>query len=227
MLAQWPRRRSRSSLGPVRASKEKIDSGQGRRDPRPDRAGRPRWTACARHRAGDRSGHRAAARSSAKVFSQLPMRSRSPEDAILASNTSSISITVLGANDQVASDRVIGMHFMNPVPLMVLVEVIRGQDTSDRHHQMRVMDLRQRRSARHRSRPTDYPGFISNRDVAAHDQRGRLYCLMEGVSTREGIDSDHEAGNEPPDGPAHPGGLHRPRRLCGDSRRPEERSRRR
>src|SRR6476660_7045358 len=83
-----------------------------------------------------------------------------PPDAILASNTSSISITRLGAATA-RPDKVIGMHFMNPVPLMALVEVIRGQATSDSPTQA-VMDLA-RGLGKTPVEVNDFPGFVSNR----------------------------------------------------------------
>ncbi len=121
-----------------------------------------------------------------------------PEDAILASNTSSISITILGAATK-RSSKVIGMHFMNPVPLMKLVEVIRGQDTDGRDDARRdgVVDGR---SARCRSRRSDYPGFISNRVLMPMINEA-AFCLMEGVSSREGIDEIMKLGMNHPMGP--------------------------
>ena len=107
-----------------------------------------------------------------------------PAEAILATNTSSISITVLGAATGRA-DRVIGMHFMNPVPLMPLVEVIRGQDTSD-ETAAAVMDYATA-LGKTPVAASDYPGFVSNRVLLPMINEA-AYCLMEGVSSREGID---------------------------------------
>ncbi len=107
-----------------------------------------------------------------------------PAEAILATNTSSISITVLGAATGRA-DRVIGMHFMNPVPLMPLVEVIRGQDTSD-ETAASVMDYAIS-LGKTPVEANDYPGFVSNRVLLPMINEA-AYCLMEGVSSREGID---------------------------------------
>ena len=118
-------------------------------------------------------------------------------DAILASNTSSISITVLGAQTE-RSDKVIGMHFMNPVPLMVLVEVIRGQDTSDETTQ-RVMEM-SRALGKTPVEANDYPGFISNRVLMPMINEA-AFCLMEGVSSREGIDEIMKLGMNHPMGP--------------------------
>ncbi len=120
-----------------------------------------------------------------------------PAAAILASNTSSISITWLGAQTR-RPDRVIGMHFMNPVPLMALVEVVRGQDTSDATTRW-VMEC----AAALGKTPVaanDYPGFISNRVLMPMINEA-AYCLMEGVSTREGIDQIMKLGMNHPMGP--------------------------
>jgi 3-hydroxybutyryl-CoA dehydrogenase len=119
------------------------------------------------------------------------------KDAILASNTSSISITVLGAVTR-RPDRVIGMHFMNPVPLMVLVEIIRGQDTSDATSK-RVADIA-RALGKTPVEANDYPGFVSNRVLMPMINEA-AYCLMEGVSTREGIDEIMKLGMNHPMGP--------------------------
>ncbi|MEO6463625.1 MAG: 3-hydroxyacyl-CoA dehydrogenase NAD-binding domain-containing protein, partial [Candidatus Eisenbacteria bacterium] len=108
-----------------------------------------------------------------------------PEEAILASNTSSISITALAAVTRRA-DRVIGMHFMNPVPVMALVEIIRGLATSDatcaRVHQW-TEEL-----GKTPVEVQDYPGFVSNRVLMPMINEA-IYCLMEGVATKEAIDS--------------------------------------
>ncbi|MEO0480422.1 MAG: 3-hydroxybutyryl-CoA dehydrogenase [Planctomycetota bacterium] len=120
-----------------------------------------------------------------------------PESAILASNTSSISITVLGAATK-RSDRVIGMHFMNPVPLMKLVEVIRGQDTSD--ETTKVVMAQSEALGKIPVEAQDYPGFISNRVLMPMINEA-AFCLMEGVSTREGIDEIMKLGMNHPMGP--------------------------
>ena len=117
--------------------------------------------------------------------------------AILASNTSSISITVLGAATG-RSDRVIGMHFMNPVPLMKLVEVIRGQDTSDATTDW-VIEC-SRSIGKVPVAAEDYPGFISNRVLMPMINEA-AFCLMEGVSDREGIDEIMKLGMNHPMGP--------------------------
>lgn len=117
-----------------------------------------------------------------KIFSAAD--EAAPAEAILATNTSSISITVLAAATGRA-DRVIGMHFMNPVPLMPLVEVIRGQDTSD-ETAATVMDYATS-LGKTPVEASDYPGFVSNRVLLPMINEA-AYCLMEGVSSREGID---------------------------------------
>ncbi len=129
------------------------------------------------------------------LFEQLD--GLAPAGTILASNTSSISITVLGAATGRA-DRVIGMHFMNPVPLMVLVEVIRGQDTSDETTQA-VMQWAEG-LGKTPVEANDYPGFISNRVLMPMINEA-AYCLMEGVSSREGIDQIMKLGMNHPMGP--------------------------
>lgn len=120
-----------------------------------------------------------------------------PEDGILASNTSSISITLLGAATKRPAS-VIGMHFMNPVPLMKLVEVIRGQDTSDETTD-RVMAIASE-LGKTPVEANDYPGFISNRVLMPMINEA-AYCLMEGVSSREGIDEIMKLGMNHPMGP--------------------------
>jgi 3-hydroxybutyryl-CoA dehydrogenase len=130
-----------------------------------------------------------------KVFRQADQAL--PREAVLASNTSSISITELGAVTQ-RPDRVIGMHFMNPVPLMALVEVIRGQDTSDATTAS-VMAWA-KALGKTPVEAHDYPGFVSNRVLMPMINEA-AYCLMEGVSTREGIDEIMKLGMNHPMGP--------------------------
>jgi 3-hydroxybutyryl-CoA dehydrogenase len=120
-----------------------------------------------------------------------------PKEAILASNTSSISITTLGAATK-RSTQVVGMHFMNPVPLMKLVEVIRGQDTDDATTSA-VVDW-SKALGKVPVEAHDYPGFISNRVLMPMINEA-AYCLMEGVSTREGIDEIMKLGMNHPMGP--------------------------
>lgn len=130
-----------------------------------------------------------------KVFESLD--SIAPEGAILATNTSSISITEIAARTKRA-DRVIGMHFMNPVPVMTLVEVIRGHETSDE-----TTDAVVRASRALGKEPVeanDYPGFVSNRVLMPMINEA-VFCLMEGVATREGIDTVMKLGMAHPMGP--------------------------
>jgi 3-hydroxybutyryl-CoA dehydrogenase len=131
----------------------------------------------------------------AALFEQLD-RMVKPE-GILASNTSSISITRLGA----ATDRpekVIGMHFMNPVPLMSLVEVIRGQATSDQTTR-RVMELA-RMLGKTPVEVNDYPGFVSNRVLMPMINEA-IFAVFEGVASAEAIDQVMRLGMNHPMGP--------------------------
>ena len=117
--------------------------------------------------------------------------------AILATNTSSISITEIAAVTKRA-DRVIGMHFMNPVPLMKLVEIIRGQETSD----ATTKTIVECSSSLDKTpvEANDYPGFVSNRVLMPMINEA-IYCLMEGVATKEGIDTVMKLGMNHPMGP--------------------------
>jgi 3-hydroxybutyryl-CoA dehydrogenase len=117
--------------------------------------------------------------------------------AILASNTSSIPITLLAAATR-RPDRFIGMHFMNPVPLMKLVEVIRGADTSE-ETLAAVVEAGQKMGKQvHSCR--DFPGFISNR-VLMPMLNEAIFCLNEGVATAEDIDAIMKLGMNHPMGP--------------------------
>jgi len=120
-----------------------------------------------------------------------------PKDAILASNTSSISITELAAVTGRA-DRVIGMHFMNPVPVMALVEIIRGLATSDTTY-ARVRQWTEE-LGKTPVEVMDYPGFVSNRVLMPMINEA-VFCLMEGVASREAIDSVMKLGMNHPLGP--------------------------
>jgi len=120
-----------------------------------------------------------------------------PADAILATNTSSISITELAAATKRA-DRVIGMHFMNPVPVMQLVEIIRGLATSDATYD-RVRALTEE-LGKTPVEVMDYPGFVSNRVLMPMINEA-VFCLMEGVATKEAIDSVMKLGMNHPLGP--------------------------
>jgi 3-hydroxybutyryl-CoA dehydrogenase len=118
-------------------------------------------------------------------------------EAILASNTSSISITRLGAATG-RPDRVIGMHFMNPVPLMQLVEVIRGQATSEATTRA-VMDL-SRALGKTPVEVNDFPGFVSNRVLMPMINEA-IFAVYEGVATAEAIDEVMKLGMNHPMGP--------------------------
>jgi len=118
-------------------------------------------------------------------------------DCILASNTSSISITKIGASTR-RPDKVIGMHFMNPVPVMTLVEVIRGIATSDETYG-RVEAL-SKTMGKTPIEVNDYPGFISNRVLMPMINEA-IFALFEGVATPEAIDGVMKLGMNHPMGP--------------------------
>ena len=118
-------------------------------------------------------------------------------DAILASNTSSISITALAAKTK-RPERVIGMHFMNPVPVMKLVEVIRGLQTSD-EVTTTVMET-SRALGKEPVEVNDFPGFVSNRVLMPMINEA-VFCLMEGVAEAEAIDTVMKLGMNHPMGP--------------------------
>ena len=120
-----------------------------------------------------------------------------PPEAILASNTSSISITKLGAVTK-RPDKVIGMHFMNPVPVMKLVEVIRGLATSDETYE-RVRELSEK-LGKTALDCHDSPGFVSNRVLMPMINEA-IFTLHEGVATRESIDGIMKLGMNHPMGP--------------------------
>jgi len=130
-----------------------------------------------------------------KIFSQLD--EFTDRDVILVSNTSSISLTELGAATK-RPDKVIGMHFMNPVPLMKLVEVIRGIDTSEAT--TKATTGLAERLGKTPVEAEDYPGFISNR-ILCPMLNEAAYALMEGVGTREAIDTVMKLGMNHPMGP--------------------------
>jgi len=117
--------------------------------------------------------------------------------AVLATNTSSISITKLAALTK-RPGSVIGMHFMNPVPMMQLVEVIRGIATTDEVC-AGVMDL-SRRMGKTPVEVNDFPGFVSNRVLMPMINEA-VFCLMEGVGTPEAIDTVMKLGMNHPMGP--------------------------
>jgi 3-hydroxybutyryl-CoA dehydrogenase len=117
--------------------------------------------------------------------------------AVLATNTSSISITEIGRRTS-RPDRVIGMHFMNPVPVMKLVEIIRGLATSDQTTRY-VMDVAQQ-LGKTPVEVNDYPGFVSNRVLMPMINEA-IYCLMEGVGEAKAIDEVMTLGMNHPMGP--------------------------
>lgn len=131
----------------------------------------------------------------ASVFKELD--SVTDASAILATNTSSISITEIGAHTG-RPDKVVGMHFMNPVPLMKLVEVIRGQETSD--ETTAAVVACSEALGKVPVEASDYPGFVSNRVLMPMINEA-VYCLMEGVATEEGIDTVMKLGMNHPMGP--------------------------
>jgi len=131
----------------------------------------------------------------AKVFQTLDEIAR--PGVILASNTSSISITKIASKTK-RPDRVIGMHFMNPVPMMTLVEIVRGLATSDATYQ----DTKQLAESFGKTpvEVNDFPGFVSNRVLMPMINEA-VYCVMEGVGTAEAIDSVMTTGMNHPMGP--------------------------
>ena len=118
-------------------------------------------------------------------------------EVILASNTSSISMTALAAITS-RPDRFIGMHFMNPVPVMVLVEVIRALQTSDRTFEttMKLAETLEKKPVA----VNDAPGFVSNRVLMPLINEA-AYCVMEGVATAEAVDAVMKTGMNHPMGP--------------------------
>jgi 3-hydroxybutyryl-CoA dehydrogenase len=120
-----------------------------------------------------------------------------PAHAILASNTSSISITEIAAQTR-RPEQVIGMHFMNPVPVMKLVEIIRGLATSE-ETTARTVALSEA-VGKTVAEAQDYPGFVANRILMPMINEG-IFCLMEGVATREAIDTVMKLGMNHPMGP--------------------------
>ena len=119
------------------------------------------------------------------------------DGAVLASNTSSIPITRLAAVTS-RPERVVGMHFMNPVPLMPLVELIRGLETSD--EAAAAVRAAAERMGKTVAESRDFPGFIANRILLPMINEA-VYCLMEGVGDRESIDTVMKLGMSHPLGP--------------------------
>ena len=131
----------------------------------------------------------------ARIFKELD--DACPPDTILASNTSSISITRIAAATK-RPDKVIGMHFMNPVPIMKLVEVIRGHHTSD-ETTARVTGICEA-LGKVPLAANDYPGFVANRILMPMINEA-AFSLMEGVANRESIDGIMKLGCNHPMGP--------------------------
>jgi len=130
-----------------------------------------------------------------KIFKQLSEITKS--DVILATNTSSISITKIAAVTNRA-DKVIGMHFMNPVPVMKLVEIIRGYSTSDEVCNS-IMEL-SRQLGKIPVEVNDYPGFVANRILMPMINEA-IYSLYEGVAGVSEIDTVMKLGMSHPMGP--------------------------
>jgi 3-hydroxybutyryl-CoA dehydrogenase len=130
-----------------------------------------------------------------RVFAELDRIA--PPSAILATNTSSISITAIAGKTKRPA-QVIGMHFMNPVPMMQLVEVIRGQATSA-ETTSRVMEIA-RQLGKTPVEVNDYPGFVANRVLMPMINEA-VFCLMEGVASAESIDTVMKLGMNHPMGP--------------------------
>ncbi len=130
-----------------------------------------------------------------KLFADLD--GMAPEKTILASNTSSISLTKIGAATK-RPDKVIGMHFFNPVPLMKLLEVVRGLATSDETTQA-VVDVG-RKMGKEPVEAMDSPGFISNRILCPMINEA-VFALQEGIGTAEAIDTVMKLGMNHPMGP--------------------------
>jgi 3-hydroxybutyryl-CoA dehydrogenase len=130
-----------------------------------------------------------------KIFAELD--ALCPPETILASNTSSISITEIAAATK-RPEKVIGMHFFNPVPMMTLVEVIRGLDT-DEETFITVMQL-SKALGKTPVEVNDYPGFVSNRVLMPMINEA-IYCVMEGVASKEAVDKVMKLGMNHPMGP--------------------------
>ena len=131
----------------------------------------------------------------ARIFREAD--AAAPAETILASNTSSISITSLAAGTN-RPDRVIGMHFFNPVPVMKLVEIVRGLATSDETFAT-VFELAES-LGKTPVEVTDFPGFVSNRVLMPMINEA-IYCVMEGVASVEDVDTVMKLGMNHPMGP--------------------------
>jgi 3-hydroxybutyryl-CoA dehydrogenase len=130
-----------------------------------------------------------------RIFTDLDRIAK--PDAVLATNTSSISITEIARRTS-RPDKVVGMHFMNPVPVMKLVEIIRGLATSDKTTGY-VVDL-SKQLGKTPVEVNDFPGFVSNRVLMPMINEA-VYCLMEGVGEPEAIDQVMTLGMNHPMGP--------------------------
>jgi 3-hydroxybutyryl-CoA dehydrogenase len=130
-----------------------------------------------------------------EIFKQLD--EITPAHAILASNTSSLPITEIAAVTR-RPEKVIGMHFMNPVPVMKLIEVIRGLATSDETYRV-VAELSEKMD-KVAVEVNDFPGFVSNRVLLPMINEA-IYCVYEGVATPEAIDEVMKLGMNHPMGP--------------------------
>jgi 3-hydroxybutyryl-CoA dehydrogenase len=130
-----------------------------------------------------------------RIFAELDRLA--PPEAILASNTSSISITQIAAKTTRPA-QVVGMHFMNPVPVMQLVEIIRGHATSDATTAT-VVELA-KQLGKTPVEANDYPGFVANRILMPMINEA-VFCVMEGVGTVEAIDTVMKLGMNHPMGP--------------------------
>lgn len=130
-----------------------------------------------------------------RIFEQLD--ELADPSAILATNTSSISITEIAARTE-RPDRVVGMHFMNPVPVMELVELIRALQTSD--ETVAAVTSISEKLGKTVAEAQDYPGFVANRILMPMINEA-IFCLMEGVADREAIDTVMKLGMNHPLGP--------------------------
>jgi 3-hydroxybutyryl-CoA dehydrogenase len=130
-----------------------------------------------------------------RIFEELD--AAADDGAILASNTSSISITEIAARTN-RPEKVIGMHFMNPVPVMQLVEIIRGLATSE--ETTRTVVATSEALGKTVAEAQDYPGFVANRILMPMINEA-VFCLMEGVAEREAIDTVMKLGMNHPMGP--------------------------
>lgn len=131
----------------------------------------------------------------AKIFAELD--EHAPEHAILASNTSSLPITEIAAATK-RPEKVIGMHFMNPVPVMKLVEVIRGLATADEVYT--VIEEMTKKLGKVPVEANDFPGFVANRVLMPMINEA-IYTLYEGVASKEAIDDVMKLGMNHPMGP--------------------------